>query len=921
MYSAQTKRPIFKIICVGLSFVFIFSHILLPKEALAGRSKAGGGDLAEFDFSKLAISAGISLGSMAIGGAITRGLQSAYGQVGGIADQSMNLWDIAAAIDAETVLKVPTPGILASMGDSLAKSFNVSNFVTGYSTFVATSQVGRAVGMMGNYYGWSPSSTFIVSNVASGLTGGFLNPSITLGDAIPASLSLATEPVRLAYYTSLSTMAKGALVGGLTGLASSGALVAIGGDRINERKEPGIGAQIAGLVAGVAIGNFTRALVNPATWNETSLGAIRQEKNPEIKIYQDSAKEQMDIAADLEPKVDVGLNALFDPAALDYMDAIVKGGSYAQMAQQIQKDKPNIIVKATGGGPGKIEWTTILEEDVLKGPNIVLRPIGNTGVFKVVQTNAQIDALGIGTRLLEATFIKTADMWPRLASRALSITATHLLGNDNRELATLVSSAVEGLATPFLLSLAEYNALRPGLYIGENRIANSIEYINNIGQAIIKWEEGEIGARLSEASARIKDPNKLKDEFQKILDDSKIGVKLPDLLDRNKLLEDRRNELVRAGLTTEEINKDLTKYATTLPKNLNSPNTMLGIAMGRVLLERQVNIKDLIYKEGKTLDEVLTTLRTDRLSLFWNSATREMKFGLFEGAVSGGVSYLTSQLSKDDPLAGAAGAYAVSMLTGAIRGIIWYETWEPARQEINGGDGLVWMPKYSLFKPEPYKGDDWFQQKVSEYTYPRELERFNKFGGRFFGEEPRLRTRTEVQIGPLGEIEGKNVEIPGYELVFKDQKPDLSIAVLVSLAQTNREFLNRTFAFGAPQTSPENINTFMMSDYLRQLNSYAVSGSRPGWFSSGLTSGLLSAGSSSISNNLLTSLAANKSMADALGMQRQRLVLTNSPLMGANIQSLDYKPWAVGLETRFYLSFPSDIYRARSRTGKSFIKE
>src|SRR3990167_7718549 len=78
MYSVQTKRPIFKIICLGLSFVFVFSQIF-PSPAWAARSKAGGGELAEFDFGDFALSAGMSLGSMALGAAFNAGLSSLFG--------------------------------------------------------------------------------------------------------------------------------------------------------------------------------------------------------------------------------------------------------------------------------------------------------------------------------------------------------------------------------------------------------------------------------------------------------------------------------------------------------------------------------------------------------------------------------------------------------------------------------------------------------------------------------------------------------------------------------------------------------------------------------------------------------------------------------------------------------------------------
>jgi len=598
MYSSQTKRPIFKIICIGLSFVFIFAHILLPKEAWAGRSKAGGGDLAEFDFSKVAISAGMSLGSMALGSVFNTGLSSFFADTstsalnpnlvplttGGFVDGAVPVYyDLATGgsvintslmsaseISASVATPVVTPSFFSAMGDSLAKSFTFDKMATNYGTFVATSQVGRAVGMMGNYYGWSPSSTFIVSNATSSLTGGFLNPSVALAAASDSTLF---------------TMARGAVVGGLTGLASGGITVAIDGDRIDNRQQPGAVAQIAGMTTGVAVGNFSRALVDPATY---------------------------------------------------------------------------------------------------------------TGV----------DNLKIGGRLLEATFIKTADMWPRLAARSLSIIAANSVDKDNKLFSpSMVSSLAEGTAAPFLTGVAHYFALQPGLSMGEDSAKNNIVYADQMKK--------EIG--------------------NQYIDRQREADKGPD---------------------------------------------------------KEVLAK--IAQKDTTVDQALEAAGTGRLSLFWhNTSFKEMAYGLTEGAIQGGVSNLTSKLAKHDPLAAAAAGYGATLFTGAIRGVV--QNW-------------MYDPKV-------------MQDLIEDKT-----------------------------VG-----EARKQELKEYQAA-RDKGP--GTAVLMSLAKANRDFLERSFAFGAPQIKPEKIDALMATDYFNKLNSYALAGRSADWFERGLTSGLTNAGSFATSTDILTTLGA-----------------------------------------------------------------
>jgi len=56
-------------------------------------------------------------------------------------------------------------------------------------------------------------------------------------------------------------------------------------------------------------------------------------------------------------------------------------------------------------------------------------------------------------------------------------------------------------------------------------------------------------------------------------------------------------------------------------------------------------------------------------------------------------------------------------------------------------------------------------------------------------------------------------------------------------------------------------------------------------------------------------------------MQMTRFVKTDSPANPYSIQMRDNKPWSMGFKTKFLLPFPENIYRPRSVTGKSFLRE
>jgi hypothetical protein len=504
-------------------------------------------------------------------------------------------------------------------------------------------------------------------------------------------------------------------------------------------------------------------------------------------------------------------------------------------------------------------------------------------------------------------------MWPQFATRALSIAATDSLGSKNSWAAPLVSGAVEGVAGPVISGLAEGYALRPGLYVGGNKLVNRVAYVNSMLQLASMRDLSKVGDKLYNAYKEGKNSEEGFDytkKYQEIVNEAgyKDIVFVPDVSSFPKFKEITKLDLdqsLREGIINERQYQEALDNPALNKENYDPARAAMGITFNRVKVYQEIQMKDRL--ENESLGAALAVAGVvNPASLYWNNSARDAKFGLVEGVITGGISALASKLSKNDPLAAVVASYGATMLTGAVRGVLWHKNWE---------EKLVWSDRYNLYKPQGYTGDDWWQKKIDEYNYPKESARFNKFG-QYSGLQLVERKR-DTASGP--------VQTYGYELSFKEAKPeyrpDLRDAVLLSMSQSNRDFLNRAFAFGAPQANPENINTLMLTDYLNNLRGYAISAGQPGGLNAVLSQSYINAASQAISTNVLTSLATSTQLAKALNMQQQRLVATNSPLAPYTIQSRDYQPWLLNMETSFYLPFPSDSYRARSITGKSFYRD
>lgn len=179
--------------------IFSFNQV-----AFAARHAAGGGDMAKFNAGKFAVGTGIGLASFTVGSALAGGISS--GMQGGS----------------------------FSAGIAATKPLAFSTWATNYSVMTTTGQLGRAVGNMGNYYGWNPKATLAISSALQGVVGGGMNPA--------------------AYGT--SSVLNGMALGGINGSVQGAVLAATANKR-------GVVQPWAGAVAGIA-GGFASGFVSGA---------------------------------------------------------------------------------------------------------------------------------------------------------------------------------------------------------------------------------------------------------------------------------------------------------------------------------------------------------------------------------------------------------------------------------------------------------------------------------------------------------------------------------------------------------------------------------------------------------------------------------------------------------------------------------
>jgi len=144
----------------------VFTHFAFARSP-------GGGELAEFDTGKFVAGVGIGMVSSYVGGAISDG--------------------IGASVGGGNFL-TGTDGVGGFYG-TMSNIGNVGSWASSYNSMAALSQLGSGINMLGRSKGWDPSKTVLVSSVAQGVTGGFLNPSSTLGAGAASNATIKAMTV------------------------------------------------------------------------------------------------------------------------------------------------------------------------------------------------------------------------------------------------------------------------------------------------------------------------------------------------------------------------------------------------------------------------------------------------------------------------------------------------------------------------------------------------------------------------------------------------------------------------------------------------------------------------------------------------------------------------------------------------------
>ncbi len=442
-----TDRLRGKLLRTGLSFVFLGSMLFADvPDALAYRSSAGGGDHAEVDWGEIGMSAGISIGGAVLGAVAGSAWSSAKG-----------------ATDATTKIgrTAQTVGNLFTSTDHISKGFTsmlkyekiFSTVAKGYTAYMATTQVSRALGAAGAYYGWEADDTYLFTSIANAGVTGFLNPSASLGDA--GSVASTDFTNRMA----------GMLVGGASGAASGATIIGIDGDKIRKGENPGIGAQIAGTASGIAATEIGRAIVDPSTYKIT-------EQKYEIKtkpvLQPDGTFRDVEYvyrAGESTPLMDrahyadqTGVTAT--NKNLDYMGASLGAGVLDEgaTARVVTSDGSAGAVLRTG-----LSDTQLLIQDhtfpgdsakTFYGPNMELSYGGDVSLVK--PTFGQV--LG---RITVGALKNTLDQWPTVAGTAAALYATEDMDPNWKP---LVYTVVSSTTSPILDSAATVWRLKPSLW-------------------------------------------------------------------------------------------------------------------------------------------------------------------------------------------------------------------------------------------------------------------------------------------------------------------------------------------------------------------------------------------------------------------------------------------------------------------------
>ncbi|MCU0666739.1 MAG: hypothetical protein MUF05_06570 [Candidatus Omnitrophica bacterium] len=820
-----------------ISLIIIFCLILQPL-AFAARSSAGGGEISKVDWGKIATSAGISIGTAAIGASLNSGFEAATPVTSETATMGTRFSNTFTGMGN---LITNTPGSTAvnaikpfsAMGDALKNSFALTNMAKGYTTFVAASQVGRLVGVAGNYYGWKPATTMIVSGVAIGATAGFLNPSDALGDAKPTEAlnsqinnpSLPTHSFGITqttnsfsnfgFNTNFSNMLKGASVGALSGFANSAVIAALDRDKINSAKNPGATAQILGMFAGVSATNLGRSIWDP-------------------KVYHYDSK---------------------------YIDA--KSGN------EVSLDKNKMW---------QFSDVSVVPKGPLEPGRYLAEPTSNPDILKWTDTKAQIGGGQIFGRFAKAAFVDTfnAQSWPGLAASSMSIIATNSLPEKKKYLAPLVGGLVQSVSYPIFSGMANTYGLDASRYFGskQDKIEARLRYDYTLRAAGVDLASAKDIALIQKTYKDYRDGKITFEQYNKEL--NKIASIPFELLlvqgDAQKLSQEQLQNKINNALGAnnsgiveqERINSKALAGSLNLQRGSIDEaqmNRNLAIASLRKQLAEKMpmfagkvsmgQLKGLA--DALTTDEALKQIGVTRGQIFASQVYSGVTSGVFESLVTGGLQSALDKNFGDERNMTTKMLFSsgVNMAASVIRGAAWSLGWNNST-----ADKSEWQNELDFVMPQPYKESFYLtdvktgsmildqygqavenpsynaiQDVLSQTSYDRDLLAFNKFVATY-NMTPgnglilhRERMKWDYNQG---------AEDPRWvaSLVADDRNPGLMRSVGASMQQSNVEWANKMFTFGLPLTSERGkagfgvdssqISSFAWHNYANSYSAYSL---------------------------------------------------------------------------------------------------
>lgn len=400
-----------------------------------------------------------------------------------------NLFSLPADFAVSSAAQTTPLGLGQVLMNSLENTFSSpglqKTLVKGFSTYVVTNQASRAMSAMGRYYKWAPETIYVASGIAVGATAGFMNPDVALARAGADSGVQASFLTPAIDTGSFVNMAKGAFVGAMSQAASGLVITAIDGDQLAKGKSPGAFAQLTGLVAGAAAGNFAKELVNPAVRAVTQLKQVTQQDIENLPT-----QEQRDFATE----------------SLKNREAV-----YARVTDVSMDGKKTLELYR--------DFSELIPENI--------KPIKAGNLIKFYDVDPGISASG----LFKATVTNTLDMWPNFAAKAVGYTVANMLGNGLNEeeqnknpMATLGRTLGESVGGALFSNVAGIYGLRPGLYLGTNAdvMDARLNYNAGLGNLIVKEKGAIIKSNIDKGRYNEIDFNKSKIESEETIS-GKLG--------------------------------------------------------------------------------------------------------------------------------------------------------------------------------------------------------------------------------------------------------------------------------------------------------------------------------------------------------------------------------------------------------------